>query len=50
MTLPAAVVANTGDDQSMARDAEIVLMGYGVAKVLQLVAAEFDQFVAHLAV
>ena len=50
MPFAAAVVADAGDDQAVAGDAEVVLLGYGVADVRQFFAAEFDQLVAHLAV
>src|SRR5688572_16461747 len=50
MPLAAAIVAHARDDQAMAGNAEVVLAGHGVADVLQLLAAEFDELVANLAV
>ena len=50
MPFAAAVVANAGDDEAVARNAEVVFLGDGVAEDLQFFAAELDELVADLAV
>ena len=50
MAFAAAVVADAGDDEAVAGDAEVVFAGDGVAERLQFFAAELDELVADLAV
>jgi hypothetical protein len=42
----AALGADAGDDQAMARHAELMLSSYGLAQPQQLIAGEFEQLVA----
>ncbi len=50
MPFAAAVVADAGDDEAVAGDAEVVFAADGVAEGLQFFAAELDELVADLAV
>lgn len=50
MPLAAAIVADSGDDHPVSRDAEAMFVGHRLADRLQLVCLELNQLIANLAI